>query len=99
MESIQVTPEELRKKADQVDDKAAEYYNEYVKLLNDVQTFNSTDYTGEDATAFYNEVSSFKEEFNNMKNLMNQYAAYLRDAAQNYLSAQENSKNAIPRHK
>lgn len=99
MESIQVTPEELKKKADQVDDKAAEYYNEYKKLLSDVQTFTSTDYTGEDATAFYNEVASFEDEFNRMKTLMNDYAVYLRDAAQNYLSAQETSKNEIPRHK
>ena len=99
MESITVTPEELQKKADQVDDKAAEYYNEYVKLLSDVQTFTSTDYTGEDATAFYNEVSSFKDEFDRMKQLMNEYASYLREAAQNYLNAQENSRNAIPKHK
>lgn len=99
MESIQVTPEDLRKKAEQVDDKATEYLNEYKKLLSDVQTFTSTDYTGEDAAAFYNEVASFEEEFNRMKSLMNDYANYLRDAAQNYLSAQEQSRNAIPKHK
>ncbi len=95
MDSILVTPEDLQKKATDVDNKAADYYNEYQKLLNEVRDFTSSDYQGEDAKAFCLKVEGFEPEFGKMKELMNQYAQFLRDAAQNYLNAQENAKGAI----
>lgn len=95
MDSILVTPEELQKKAAQVDDKAADYYNEYQKLLKEVRDFTSTDWQGEDAKAFCTKVEGFEPEFGKMKELMNQYAEFLKKAAENYLNAQENAKGAI----
>lgn len=95
MESILVTPEELQKKAVQVDEEAANYYNEYQKLLNEVRDFTSADWQGEDAKAFCMKVEGFEPEFGKMKELMNAYAKFLRDAAQNYLNTQENVKGVI----
>lgn len=95
MESIQVTPEELQKKATLVDDEAKSYYDEYNKLLNEVREFTSTDYQGEDAKAFCLKVEGFEPEFGKMKELMNEYARFLREAAQNYMNTQENAKGAI----
>lgn len=95
MESIKVTTEDLRNAASNVDNLAMEYNKEYVALLQDVETLTSTDYTGDDATAFRNQVEGFREDFNKMKQLMNEYADYLRQAASTYEDTQSNVKNTI----
>lgn len=95
MASILVTPEELQKKATLVDEEATNYYNDYQKLLGGVRDFTSTDFQGEDAKAFCAKVEGFEPEFSKMKDLMNKYAEFLRQAAQNYLDTQENTKNNI----
>ena len=64
-------------------------------MLQDVETLTSTDYTGDDATAFRNQVEGFREDFNKMKQLMNEYADYLRQAASTYEDTQSNVKNTI----
>lgn len=95
MDSILVTPENLKKKAAEVDNKAADYFKEYQKLLADVQSFTSTDWTGEDATAFREKVEGFEPDFSKMKTLMEEYASFLRQAATNYENTQSNVKNSI----
>lgn len=95
MESIKVTTEDLRNAASNVDNLAMEYNKEYIALLQDVETLTSTDYTGDDATAFRNQVEGFREDFNKMKQLMNEYADYLRQAASTYEDTQANVKNTI----
>jgi len=95
MESILVTPENLVAKAGQVDTEAAKYYNEYRGLLADVETLTSSDYKGEDATEFKNKVNNFESDFNKMKELMNAYADFMRDAAKSYQNTQSNVKNTI----
>lgn len=95
MNSIRVTPESLIARAAQVDGKAGEYYNEYRGLLNDVQELTGTDWTGEDANAFREKVEGFEPDFNKMKELMNEYASFLREAAKNYTNTQENVKATI----
>lgn len=95
MESILVTPENLNNQANKVDGKASEYYNKYRSLLAEVQEFTSTDWTGEDANAFRQKVQNFEADFTKMKELMEQYATFLRQAAKNYQNTQDNIKNSI----
>lgn len=95
MDSILVTPENLKKKATEVDSKASDYYKEYQNLLADVQNFTSSDWTGEDATAFRNKVEGFEPDFSKMKQLMEEYASFLRQAATNYENTQSNIKSTI----
>lgn len=95
MESIKVTTEDLRNAASTVDNLAIEYDKEYAALFQDVETLTSTDYTGEDASAFRSQVEGFRDDFNKMKQLMNEYADYLRQAASSYEDAQANVKNTI----
>lgn len=92
MDKIKVTPEQLRAGARKVDAEAAQYHNYYTKLLSDVQTMTTTDWTGEDATTFYNQVEGFRADFDKMKNLMIDYANFLRIAADNYQNTQEEVK-------
>lgn len=95
MDSILVTPENLDSQAKKVDNKATEYYNHYAALLNDVEQFTSTDWTGEDANAFREKVKGFEPDFTKMKELMEEYASFLRQAATNYRNTQENVRNNI----
>lgn len=95
MESIKVTPENLRTQASKVDQEAQNYFSEYQGLLKDVEAFTSTDYRGDDANEFRQKVHNFEPDFNKMKELMNEYATFLRQAADNYQNTQDNVKNMI----
>lgn len=95
MESILVTPENLRKKAGDVEDKASDYYKHYNSLLQDVRDMTEKDWTGEDATEFRNKVEGFEPDFTKMKELMEEYAQFLRDAAKKYEDTQTNVKGNL----
>lgn len=88
MESIKVDTEALRKAATNVDKMAEDYERTYRNLLNNVQTFTSADWTGDDANAFKEKVFDFQDDLNNMKSLMNEYANTLRTFATNYEDTQ-----------
>ena len=95
MQSITVTPETLEAQASKVDGKAADYYNDYIKLLNEVRDMTATDWKGEDANAFKAKVEGFEPDFSKMKKLMDEYADYLRQAARNYRDTQANVQSSI----
>lgn len=95
MQSITVTPETLESQAGKVDQKAIDYFNDYMKLLNEVRDMTSIDWKGDDATAFKTKVEAFEADFKKMKQLMDEYATYLRQAAKNYRETQENVKSNI----
>lgn len=95
MEYIRVTPQTLRAQAAKVDQEAQNYYSEYQGLLRGVDDLTSKDYKGADAEAFKNKVYNFEPDFNKMKELMNEYANFLRQAADNYDNTQENVINTI----
>lgn len=95
MQSITVTPEILDSQAAKVDQKASEYYNHYTRLLADVKNMTSSDWKGDDANAFRDKVEAFEPDFKNMKNLMDDYASYLRQAAKNYRDTQKNVTDSI----
>ena len=92
MESISVDTQEVRTVAGQVDEIAANYESTYNNLLNNVSTFTSTDWTGDDADAFRNKVEGFRDDLERMKGLMNEYASALRMFAQNYEDTQNRIK-------
>lgn len=95
MDSTKVTPEILRKQAAKVDEEADRYYDEYHSLIGDVGEMTTTDWTGDDANEFRDKVGNFEPDFNKMKELMNDYANYLRQAADNYDNRQETTRSAI----
>lgn len=89
-ESIQVTTESLRAKAAEVESKANDYLSDYSNLLNDVATLTSSDWKGADADAFLNQIEGFREDFQKMKTLMDEYAQFMRTASINYDDTQSN---------
>lgn len=90
MESIQVTPANLRKAAGEVEELASTYKKQYNELFSLVDTFTTTDYQGKDAREFCEKVRDFEDDFTNMKNLMDEYARFLKTAADDYEKNQEN---------
>lgn len=89
MESIQVKTEDLYSAANTIDKKADFYETTYRNLLGKVDSFTKSDFMGEDADAFRNQVNGFNDDFVKMKALMNEYAAALRDFAENYNQTRE----------
>ena len=92
MESIKVDTTEVRRIANEVDGVATDYENTYGNLLNNVNIFTTSDWTGDDADAFRNKVEGFRDDLNKMKALMNEYATALREFASNYEETQERIK-------
>ena len=95
MESIKVTPENLRAQAAKVDQEADNYYREYKGLLTDVSTLTTSDWKGEDATEFQNKVNNFEPDFNKMKQLMNEYAEFLRNTIKSLRKEGKVCQNSI----
>lgn len=89
-QSIQVTTENLRAKAGEVESKANDYLSDYSNLLSDVATLTSSDWKGADADAFLNQIEGFREDFQKMKQLMDEYAQFMRTASINYDDTQSN---------
>lgn len=95
MESILVTTESLIAKAGEVETKADEYLSNYTQLLADVATLTSTDYKGPEGDAFLSQIEGFRDDFEKMKKLMNEYADFLRKASKNYEDTSNNNIQAI----
>lgn len=95
MESIKVTPADLKRASEEVDTLASTYKKQYEELFGLVETFTTTDYQGKDAKEFCAKVKEFEDDFIKMKSLMNQYAEFLRKAAADYESNQENLSSQI----
>ncbi|MCM1056112.1 MAG: WXG100 family type VII secretion target [Firmicutes bacterium] len=95
MESIQVTPANLRRAAGEVETLAGNYKTQYGELFSLVEEFTNTDYQGKDAKEFCAKVKDFEDDFVKMKNLMDEYAQFLKTAADDYEKNQENLSSQI----
>ncbi|MGN0202925.1 MAG: WXG100 family type VII secretion target [Coprococcus sp.] len=85
---IVVTPEVLKTTASYVTEQANSYKQNYEKLYTEVNAMASA-WQGADNQAFVSQIEGFKEDFNAMYKLMNQYAEFLTKAADAYSSTQK----------
>lgn len=85
----------MRAVAKAVDGTAANYEKTYNNLLNNISTFTSTDWKGDDANAFRTKAEDFRDDLNKMKMLMNEYADTLRKFADNYEETQRIVKGQV----
>lgn len=96
MATIKVTPEELRKEAKNIRDRAAEYQKLYkTNLLNQNLGDLGQVWWGEDQTTYAEQVKAFEPKFNNMYQLMMDYADHLDKAAGEYDRNRNDLKNQI----
>ncbi len=89
-----VTTESMRSLAQKLDNLANEYTNIYTgELYGTCVDDIKKAWIGADADAVVNQLEGFHNDFNNIVKVVNQYADYLRKAAQTYDDAQETLKN------
>ncbi len=86
--NIQVTPEQLESAAGRIEGLASEYKTQYDLLYNETNAMASA-WSGKDNVAFIDQIAGFKDDFEKMHNLMNQYADFLRKSAKAYRETQE----------
>lgn len=88
--TIQVTPEQLVSAAGRIENLAADYKAQYDTLYKETDAMAST-WNGKDNVAFVNQLAGFRDDFENMNKLMNNYADFLRKSAQAY----QDTQNAV----
>lgn len=87
---IVVTPQELTSAAGAIENLSGEYAQTYTALFSDVSALQAA-WQGKDNQAFTTQIEGFKNDFEKMKALMDEYATFLRNAATNYT----NTQNAV----
>ncbi len=85
---IQVTPEQLESTAGTIESLAADYKQQYDTLYNTTDAMAST-WSGKDNVAFTDQIAGFKDDFEKMHKLMNDYADFLRKSAKAYRDTQD----------
>ena len=85
---IQVTPEQLETTAGRIETMANSYQEQY-KALYEATNAMATTWNGKDNQAFTNQIAGFREDFEKMFKLMNDYAAFLKKSAKAYRDTQD----------
>lgn len=93
---IKVDPAQLEATAGQVESAAGEYRKLYSKLYNDVGSMRAA-WQGKDNVAFTTQIEGFRQDFEMMAKLMDEYSQFLRSAAKTYQQAQDEITNAAQR--
>lgn len=86
--NIEVTPEQLESAASKIESLASDYKTQYDSLYKETGDLAST-WTGKDNLAFTDQIAGFKEDFEKMHTLMNNYADFLRKSAKAYRDTQD----------
>ncbi len=86
--TIQVTPEQLETAAGTIEGLSADYKTQYDQLYTETSAMAAT-WSGKDNTAFVDQISGFKDDFEKMHTLMLNYADFLRKSAKAYRDTQD----------
>ncbi len=86
--TIQVTPEQLNTTATTIESLATDYKSQYEQLYSETSAMAAT-WSGKDNTAFVDQIAGFKDDFEKMFNLMNNYVDFLRKSAKAYQDTQD----------
>lgn len=91
--SISVTPEEIKRAADTVDDKVREYVQLYKKLYTEVRSMKSS-WTGEANQRYTQQIEGFESEFENLRKVLEGYTYFLREASRVYAETESNIRDS-----
>jgi len=90
---IEVTTQDLRNlRNDIINQLAPQYEQKYTALYRRMDDMKST-WKGIDIDAYLTRIEGFRKEFQTMKQIMDQYGAYLLQSAEAYEATQEDIKN------
>jgi len=85
---IVVTPTELIAAADAIENLAGDYAQNYTALFSDVSALQSA-WQGKDNQRFTSQIEGFRNDFDRMRELMSEYANFLKNAAITYTNTQD----------
>lgn len=86
MQRRTMTPQELFDAANTILTVAQDYKEDYTKLISEVNDLcTNGSYVGEDATLFNQKIQEFQKNYDAMHKLMQDYAEYLKNVAQNMI--------------
>ena len=89
-----VTTERLESSAGVIEDKTARYNAEWEKLYTELQNLKSAQWQGIASETFNTKLEGYRNDFQEMSNVLLSYATFLRTAAANYKSTEEALKEA-----
>jgi len=72
-----------------------EFFNEYTQLYDLVEGELSNVWKGEDSDAFKNKVTEEKRYFETMRDIINEYATFLRNTANAHEARMEDSRSQV----
>ena len=90
---IVVDPAQLDNAATQIDGQAADYERLYNQLFSEVSALGAA-WQGKDNTAFVQQIEGFREDFQQMTQLMRDYSDFLKQSSKTYRETQENIVSA-----
>ena len=90
---IVVDPAKLDSAASQIDSQAADYERLYNQLFSEVSGLGAA-WQGKDNTAFVQQIEGFRDDFQQMAQLMRDYSEFLKTSASTYRTTQENVVSA-----
>ena len=93
---IMVDPAKLEAAATKMDAQAADYTKQYMALFSEVDGMAAA-WQGIDNQAFVEQIRGFKDDFQNMVSLMNQYSDFLKQSAKTYRETQTERMNEAKR--
>ena len=88
MATIKVTAADLDSASGEIQRLAGEYKVQYDSLFTTIDQ-NLSSWTSEDKTAFITQINGFKDDFERMKELMDEYARFLTRSAEAYRETQQ----------
>ncbi|MCR8643645.1 WXG100 family type VII secretion target [Paenibacillus sp. N1-5-1-14] len=93
---IVVDPAKLETVAKTMDGHSAEYQRLYDQLFNEVKNMGNA-WKGQDNVAYTTQIEGFRDDFDNMKKLMEQYSGFLKQSATTYKETQTDIVSAAKR--
>lgn len=85
---IVVQPSVLDSTAQKIEAQSADYEKQYGQLFNEVDGMGAA-WKGQDNTAFVTQIKGFMDDFQQMNQLMKEYAEFLRTSAKTYNDTQQ----------
>ena len=89
-----VTTERLESSANVIEEKTGTYHTEWEKLYTELQNLRSAKWKGIASDTFNDRLEGYRNDFKEMEDVLKQYAEFLKTAAKNYKTVEEELKNA-----
>ncbi len=89
-----VTTERLESSANIIEEKTAKYNSEWAKLYAELQNLKSSQWQGIASETFNTKLEGYRNDFEEMANILLSYANFLRNAATNYRNTEEALRDA-----